>query len=60
MKKGKEEKVDRPVKEVREIDSGELGEGNAFKIGFLIPGRGRININISFEKEKQGITGIEG
>lgn len=53
MKKNKEKKVDRPAKEIKEIDSGELGEGNAFNIGFLIPGRGRININISFEKERR-------
>jgi len=43
--------VDRKILSDREISTEMLGENNAYSLTIGIPGRGRINIKISFEKE---------
>jgi len=52
---------DKEIKEkkilcVKEISSGTLDENNAFALEIGIPGRGKVNIKITFEKEKDKIN----
>jgi len=49
--KNKVKKDNRPIVSNKRISAGVLDEGNAFTLGIEIPGRGKVNIKISFEKE---------
>jgi len=44
---------DKKVLRVEEISSGILDENNARIVEIGIPGRGKVNIKISFEKEEK-------
>jgi len=46
------EKNNRPIVSVKEIDSGTLEDNNAYTLTIGIPGRGKIKIKVTFEKEK--------
>ncbi|GAJ12127.1 unnamed protein product [marine sediment metagenome] len=50
MAENKVKKNDRLIVSNKKISAGVLDEGNAFTLGIEIPGRGKVNIKISFEK----------
>ena len=51
MPKNRVKKDNRVIKSDREILSGTLEDNNAYSLTIGIPGRGKIKIKISFEKE---------
>lgn len=51
MSKAKVKKNDEVKVRVEEISAGILEENNAFILGIIIPGRGKIKIKVTFEKE---------
>ncbi|MBA7491712.1 hypothetical protein ES702_02260 [subsurface metagenome] len=51
MPKNKVKKNDRPVISNKKISAGFLDEDNALELGIEIPGKGKVNIKVTFEKE---------
>jgi len=51
MAENKVKKNNRIIKSDREILTGTLEEDRAYSLTIEIPGRGKLNIKISFEKE---------
>ena len=49
-------KKDKKILRVEEISTGILDENNAFTLGIDIPGRGKLKINVSLEKEEDKIN----
>ena len=49
-------KKDKKILRVEEISTGILDENNDLILGIGIPGRGKVNIKISFEKERDKIN----
>jgi len=49
--KNKVKKDDRPIVREKIISSNALDENNAFILGIKIPGKGQLNIKITFEEE---------